>query len=383
MVVEDEHVVDAGVLADERDEFALPHAVAPDHRRVVERVGDGGGGRDALAQGGRGRRGEGGQVDAEPLGLVGAEPRVAARAGEDGQAAAARPGAADGERLRELEQLVRVGRPRRAGLLHERAEDAVVAGHRARVRGGGRRADRGRTDLQHRDRDAGVRARRQRLAQARAVAVVLDQQRDRAHLRLGGQVLEVVRRRQHRLVPARDRRVQPQPAPGRERVDGEVAALRDERHVARLLQHERVAPQRRAGVERDQAIAVGAADGQRVAERRVSQLMLELGMAALAEARREDHRAAAAERARLLDDVGHTRGGDRDDDRVGHARQVCERREARHAVGLGPARVDAPDVALEADGAQVEQGLAAVGVAVVGGSHDGDRARVEEPGEVH
>ena len=363
---------------------ALPHAVAPDHRRVVERVGDRGGGRDALAQGGRGRRGEGGQVDAEPLGLVGAEPRVAARAGEDGQAAAARPGAADGERLRELEQLVRVGRPRRAGLLHERAEDAVVAGHRARVRGGGRRADRRRADLQHRDRDAGVRARRQRLAQARAVAVVLDQQRDRAHLRLGGQVLEVVRRRQHRLVPARDRGVQPQPAPGRERVDGEVAALRDERHVARLLRHERVAPQRRAGVERDQAVAVGAADGQRVAgaPRLAAHARARAGRPRGSPPRRRPRRRSRARPPRSMTSgtpaagiatttASGTPGRSESDGK--HATPWASVRRGL-TPQTSPSKPAAP---------QVEQGLAAVGVAVVGGAHDGDRARVEEPGEVH
>ena len=162
VVVEDEHLVDAGVGADERDEVALPLAVAPDHRRVVERVRDRGGGREALAQRGRGRRCERGQPQPEPLRLVGAEARVAARAGEDREAPAARPRAADGERLRELEQVVGVGRPRRAGLLDERAEDAMVAGHRAGVRGRGRGAHRGRADLQHRDPDARVRARRQR-----------------------------------------------------------------------------------------------------------------------------------------------------------------------------------------------------------------------------
>ena len=310
-------------------------------------------------------------------------PGVAAGAGEDGQAAAARPCVADRERLGELEQLVRVGRPRRAGLLDERSEDAVVAGDRARVGRGGGGADGGGADLQHRDPDARVRAGRERVAQAGAVAGVLDQQRDRADLRLGGQVLEVVRRGQHRLVAARDRRVQPQTPAGRERVDGEVAALRHERDVARLLRHERVAPEGRAGVERDEAVTVRAADGERVAERGVPQLCFEFGPAALPEARGEDDRSAAAERARFLDDRGDAGGRDRDDDRVGHAGQVRERREARDAMRRGAARVDAPDVAGEPDRGEVEQRLAAVVRAVVGGPHDGDRARVEEPGEIH
>ena len=281
--------------------------------------------------------------------------------------------------------------PRRAGLLDERAEHAVVAGHRAGVRRRGGGAHRRRADLQHRDPDARVRAGRQRVAQAGAVAGVLDQQRDRAHLRLGGQVLEVVRRRQHRLVPARDRGVQPQPAPRRERVDGEVAALRHERDVARLLRHQRVAPQRRAGVESDQAVAVGTADGERVAERRGAELSLEraprrrgpaVARGRFAEARGIDDGAAASERARFLDDLRHPRPGSRR--RPRRARRAGRTaREARDAVGLGAAWIDAPQRAVEPNRGEVEQRLTAVVVAVVGGSHDGDRARVEEPGEIH
>ncbi len=137
VVVEDEHLVDAGVLPDERDHVALPFAVAPDLRGVVERVGDRGRGRELGLERRLGRRRERGELEAEALRLVGAEPGVAARAREDPEPAAARPGAADGERLGELEQVVDVLGPRRAGLARERAEDSVVAGERAGV--GGRR----------------------------------------------------------------------------------------------------------------------------------------------------------------------------------------------------------------------------------------------------
>ena len=96
-------------------------------------------------------------------------------------------------------------------------------------------APRGRgADLEHRDADALVGAHGERLAQPRAVAVGLDEQRDRAHAAVAREVLDPVRRRDHRLVAARDRRVQPQPAPRGERVDHEVAALGDERDVAGL-----------------------------------------------------------------------------------------------------------------------------------------------------
>ena len=71
------------------------------------------------------------------LRLVGGEPRVAARAGEHRDPRAARAGARLGQHARELEQLVRVGRPGAARLLDQSAENALVAGERAGVRGGG------------------------------------------------------------------------------------------------------------------------------------------------------------------------------------------------------------------------------------------------------
>ncbi len=275
VVVEDEHLVDVRVLADEADDVALPFAVAPDQRGVVERVGDRGRGREALGERGLGGRRERGELEAEPLRLVRAEPRVSPRAGEDPEPAAARPGAADGERLRELEQVVHVLRPRGAGLARERAEHPVVAGQRAGVGGSRGGADLRRPDLEDRDADARVGARRQRLAQLRAVAGVLDHQRDRPQLRLRREVGEPAGGGDDRLVAGRDRGVQPQAAAGAERVDDEVAALRDEPDVPRLHRRERVPPQRRARVERDQPVAVRAADGERVAQGRGAQVGLE------------------------------------------------------------------------------------------------------------
>ena len=218
-------------------------------RRVVERIGDGGRRRQQRAHA-LGRVGsQGGQLEAAALRLVGPEPRVASRAGEDGQpAVAARARAADRERLGQLEQLVHVVRPRGAGLLHQRAEGGVVAGHRAGVRRGGARPGGRGPDLEHRDADAGVGAQRQRLAQPRAVAVALQEEGDRAHAVALGDGVQPVAGVDDGLVAARDHGVQAQAAPRRQRVDRDVAALRDDRHVAGLARHERVAPQRRAVV---------------------------------------------------------------------------------------------------------------------------------------
>jgi hypothetical protein len=76
------------------------------------------------------------------------------------------------------------------------------------------------------------------------------------------------------LVAARDDGVQAQAAPRRQRVDGDVAALGDDRDVAGLARHERVAPQRRPIVQRHDPVAVGPADREVVAGGRGAQRLL-------------------------------------------------------------------------------------------------------------
>ena len=93
LVVEHEHLADVGVLADRPDQAAQRVAVAPDHRRVVERVGDRRGARQQLAQAIARRRRSSGSSSPAARRLVGALRRVAARAGHDRQAVA-RPGRA-------------------------------------------------------------------------------------------------------------------------------------------------------------------------------------------------------------------------------------------------------------------------------------------------
>ena len=200
---------------------------------------------------------------------VGGDARVAARAGHHRDARperrAAPRRAGHGERLRQLEQLVRVARPRGAGLLDQRAEDPLVAGDRAGVRlrrGGARLRGAG---LQHRDADPGARAALERRAPALAVAVGLEVERDRAHAVELGDRVEPVRRLEHRLVAARDDRVQPQAAARGERVDGDVAALRDQRDRPGLARRDHVAPERHPRGQRDDPVAVRPADRQVVA----------------------------------------------------------------------------------------------------------------------
>ena len=323
---------------------------------------------------------QGGQVEAAALRLVGSEPRVAARAGEDGQpAVAARARAADRERLGQLEQLVHVVRPGGAGLLHQRAEGGVVAGHRAGVRRGRARPGGRGPDLEHRDADAGVGAQRERLAQPRAVAVALQEEGDRAHALALGEGVQPVAGVDDGLVAARDHGVQAQAAARGQRVDRDVAALRDDGDVAGLAGHERVAPQRRAVVEGDDPVAVGPAHRQVVAVGRGAQGGLQaLAVGRLAEARRVDDGAAAPARAGLLDHLGHARRGDGDDDRVDGLGQVGHGRHAGAPVHAPARRVHAPHAPAEAGAPEVAQRLVGVGAGPAGGADDGDRARREQ-----
>ncbi len=256
----------------------------------------------------------------------------------------------------------------------------MVTRHRARVRGRRPRARRRRADLQHRHAHALVRAHGQRLAQPRAVAVGLDQQRDRPHALLAREHLDPVRRRDHGLVPGRDRGVQPQPAPRRQRVHDQVAALRDERDVPRLRRGERVAPQRRARVQRDQPVAVRPADGQRVAPRGLAELELQRPRrppSRRTRRRRRPRRHSPAHRPPRSPPARRPPGSRprprraRPGDRSATGKQGT-------AVDRRPARVDAPHVAGEAEALQVQEGLGRVGVGPLGRADDRHRSGVEQ-----
>ncbi len=170
----------------------------------------------------------------------------------------------------------------------------------------------------------------------------------------------------------------------RQCVHGHVAALRHERHGPRLEGAQRVAPHRRARVQRHDPVPVRAADRKRMARRRLAQPELVIHAERdLAEARAIHHRATAAERAGLLHDLRHASGGDAHHHRVGWLGQLGERREARKAVRLGAVRIDAPDRSGKARRAQVQERLARVRVVALACAYHRDAARPQQPGEVH
>ena len=235
MVVEDQQLVDRGVGADRDRDPAKQVGVAPDHRGVVERVADRRRVRQELRQSLAGRDGQLGQLGAEAGGLVGGDARVAARAGQDREAAvAARPGPRLGQNAGELQQLVRVVRPRRRR--PPRPGRGTPAGRRRPLRCAPRppaRRPRRRPTFSTATRTprsaqrASASARRspspsssRNIATERTPVALADRRQPVAGV-------------EHRLVAGGEDRVVADPAARAERVDGDVAALGDHRHAAR------------------------------------------------------------------------------------------------------------------------------------------------------
>jgi hypothetical protein len=294
-----------------------------------------------------------------------------------------RPGRVAGRRVRSAASAL-ASSSSSCGSVAQRAEDAPVAGDGARVRLRRRRAGAGEPRLEHGHADALARAPLEGGAPARAVTLVLDVDGDGADAVVPGDRGHVLGGRDDRLVAGGDDGVQAQAPARRERVDGEVAALGDEGDRPRLARGDHVAPERHAGGQVDDAVAVRAADRQVVRAGRGHEPLLERAAAAgLGEARREDDGPARAARAGLRDGRGRVRGGDRDDDGVGRRVEVGERRHAGEAVHPLATGVDAVHGAREAQAPQVQQRLASVGARPLGGADDGDRARAQQPVEVH
>ena len=133
---------------------------------------------------------------------------------------------------------------------------------------------------------------------------------------------------EHRLVAGRDERVEVDPAPGADRVDGEVPALGDHRHGARARSSGTESPQSGARAATEMTpLPLGPQSGSppaRATSR--SSRSSSRPVWRLAEARGEDDRAAAAALGRLGEGRRDLGRGDREDHRVDRLREVRRRR---------------------------------------------------------
>ena len=223
--------------------------------------------------------------------------------------------------------------PRRAGLLHQGAKHAVVAGQRPGVGRRGASAGLRRPNLQHRYTDPALRANGERLGEGGPVVVVLEEERQRADALPLGHGGDPVARGAHGLVARGHDGVPADPPARAECVHPDVAALGHHRHRPGLERGQAVAPEHRPGPDDDHAVAVRPADGQPVLACDPGQLgLVRAAGLDLGEACRQHHGTAASPLGASPDDLGHARGRDRDHegvDRLGQVGDASARTRAR------------------------------------------------------
>ena len=269
LVVEHEHVVDRRVGADRGDHVAQGLDLAPDERRVVERVGDGRRRREQLRARARPCR----PVQGRQVERRAAAPRRRPPESPPEQVRMASPPSPRGRAPRTASALASSSSSctscaqaapasctsaRKAAWSPATAPVCAAAARRPRRRG---------ADLEHRDADAGVRAQRERLAQPRAVAVALQEEGDRAHAVALGEACSQSPASTTAWLPHETTVCRRRPRRAASALTATLPLWEMTATWPGSRRHERVAPQRRAIVQRDDPVAVGPADRQVVAAR--------------------------------------------------------------------------------------------------------------------
>ena len=182
----------------------------------------------------------------------------------------------------------------------------------------------------------------------------------------------------------RTRPCEPQAAPRGQRVDGDVAALGDERDAPGSSGRS-ASPQSAArSCSATMPLPLGPQTGSRW--RAAASASSRSSAPALARPRRSPRRRRPRRRSRVAPACSMTAGtpaaGIATTTASGGLGQVGQRREARHPVSALAARVHAPDLARVAGRARL-RASGRVRAVAVGRADDRDRARMEQAGEVH
>ena len=173
------------------------------------------------------------------------------------------------------------------------------------------------------------------------------------------------------------------PATRADRVDGEIAALGDQRHAAGHERLDRVAPERCQPCNGDDAVAVGPADRQPAVQSAFAQLPLELHPRLdLPEPRGEHDRPSAAALDRVADRRRHAGRRDRNDHRVNGLGQLQQAGKALAPMHLRALRVHPPNRPLKPPALEITKGHVPIGPSPVVGADNGNGARREEWGGV-
>ena len=384
VVVAEQQLVDRRVVADRRRDPAQPVGLAPDHRRVVERVADVAASGSSSAQRSRGRR----------------RRARAARRRSRSASSAAMPESPP-EQVRTASPPSPRGRAR--GSASTRASSSSSCGSAAQAppasstsarktrwspasapvcaaaaRAPGLRG----ADLEHRDADPALGAARQRLGERRAVAVGLEEHRDRADPVALASAASQSLASSTAWLPVEISGVEADPAARAERVDGDVAALRDHRHPARVAA---ARPSRPTSAPATRPRRSRCRSGRRPAGRprappRAARRSSPRPVLDLAEAGREHDRAAAAARGRRRrSPPGPPAAGIATTTASTGSGRSATRRHARAAVDLGRARGLTPQTGPSNPArSRLRSTMSRVGAGPVVGPDHGDRARREQ-----
>ena len=257
------------------------------------------------------------------------------------------------EQDRRLDHLVDVACANDAMATEECIIDRILAGKRARMRGDGRPATLGPSDLERDDPLAAPRRLGRRFGEAARVADRLEEQHDHADPMVRDDGAEIVGGRAHGLVAGGDDIGKPDLARVLADRDGDRAAVRDEGGRTCVEARQRSGrPHANPIMDIDEAHVVGSANGHIIEPRRLEETPLQ-GLAARAAAVRKSagihDRGTNAATARFLDGRDRVLGGDGDEDRVGRRRQLAERSIAALSLDLAVTRVDHVDIPAEAE----------------------------------
>ena len=281
------------------------------------------------------------------------------------------------EDLERLDELVEVADlDRRVAAEHGR-ERAVGADERARVRQGGPRGRLRAAHLEAGDGLARLGARAQRVDERLGSAHGLEEEPDRARVRIVGEEGEVVRRVRDRLRTGRDDAAQPDTAAEREERVGDRAGLAEDGDMAgrRRVLRQAVPGGRASGHEEAHAVRPEQR-GAELAGTRGEPLRRRRGRRAGLGADSGDDERANSGRRRLLERRLDALVVDHEEGALGYLGQLGDARVAAQAGDLVPVRVHPPG----ADAAR-DDGLDRGDVARRR-ADDGERARGEERADV-
>jgi hypothetical protein len=364
-----------------RKYLSLRTAVAPNMGMIVERIGNRDERPEQLLQFGLGRGRECGGLEREPLGKVGDQRRLAARAARAGDAVPAQ-WPADMKYFERFKESRRVMRPRNAAAIEQRIAQPVRSSERPGVRQCQRGAPGRNAGLERHQRNPGLAGGKAGLRKARDRPQGFEVQANRADPPVVEQRLDQIGRGGVGAISYADHVAERQAASLHGQIQGKIAALADDRDPAPGPVRSAVdrsapvliGPQRDPVESVDHAVAIGA--DYRHSAGRAQQFSLAIAPlgTGFGEVRGIANRTAGPSPRQLAGQFDTGLRGRSQEYRVGTAGKCLDGRKAGNTVHVLPSRIDWPDRSIEAEGAALADDLLR-GIA----ADDGNAARSHQP----